>query len=57
MKILYILAFAVVSMFAVSVDDVRNWDQIGQYNRICQESVRNLFIEEQSETLSAGGQR
>ena len=52
MKILYILAFAVVSMFAVSADDVRNWDQIGQYNRICQESVRNLFIEEQSEALA-----
>lgn len=52
MKILYILAFAIASLFAVSADDVRNWDQIGQYNRICQESVRNLFIEEQSETLA-----
>ena len=52
MKILYILAFAIASLFAVSADDVRNWDQIGQYNRICQESVRNLFIEEQSEALA-----
>lgn len=52
MKILYILAFAIASLFAVSADDVRNWDQIGQYNRICQESVRNLFIEEQSEVLA-----
>lgn len=52
MKILYILAFVIASLFAVSADDVRNWDQIGQYNRICQESVRNLFIEEQSEVLA-----
>ena len=52
MKILYILAFAIASLFAVSADDVRNWDQIGQYNRICQESVRNLFIEEQSGALA-----
>ena len=52
MKILYILAFAIASLFAVSADDVRNWDQIGQYNRICQESVRNLFIEEQNDALA-----
>ena len=52
MKILSILAFAIVSLFAVSIDDVRNWDQIGQYNRICQESVRNLFIEEQNDALA-----
>ena len=31
---------------------MRNWDQIGQYNRICQESVRNLFIEEQNDALA-----
>ena len=52
MKILSILVFAIVSLFAVSIDDVRNWDQIGQYNRICQESVRNLFIEEQNDALA-----
>lgn len=52
MKILSILAFAIVSLFAVSIDDVRNWDQIGQYNRICQENVRNLFIEEQNDALA-----
>ena len=52
MKILYILAFAIASLFAVSADDVRNWDQIGQYNRICQEGVRNLFIEEQNDALA-----
>lgn len=52
MKILSILAFAIVSLFAVSIDDVRNWDQIGQYNRICQEGVRNLFIEEQNDALA-----
>jgi len=52
MKILSILAFVIVSLFAVSIDDVRNWDQIGQYNRICQESVRNLFIEEQNDALA-----
>ncbi len=52
MKILSILALVIVSLFAVSIDDVRNWDQIGQYNRICQESVRNLFIEEQNDALA-----
>ena len=52
MKILSILVFAIVSLFAVSIDDVRNWDQIGPYNRICQESVRNLFIEEQNDALA-----
>lgn len=50
----FIISFLVFVGFAVAVDieDVRNWDQIGQYNRICQESVRNLFIEQQNDSLA-----
>ncbi|MDA3056959.1 hypothetical protein OFN97_01655 [Campylobacter sp. VBCF_05 NA6] len=52
MRVFLFLTLFFGSVFAVNVDDVRNWDQIGQYNRICQESVRNLFIEEQNEALA-----
>ena len=52
MRVLVFLTLFFGMIFAVNVDDVRNWDQIGQYNRICQESVRNLFIEEQNEALA-----
>ncbi|MBO7475742.1 MAG: hypothetical protein J6T36_02280 [Campylobacter sp.] len=50
----FIISFLVFVGFAVAVDieDVRSWDQIGQYNRICQESVRNLFIEQQNDSLA-----
>ena len=50
----FIISFLVFVGFAAAVDveDVRNWDQIGQYNRICQESVRNLFIEQQNDSLA-----
>lgn len=49
--IIFLLSIFTIS-FAVTIEDVKNWDQIGQYNRICKENVRNLFIEKQNESLA-----
>ena len=52
MRVFILSLIFMVFSFGVDVEDVRNWDQMGQYNRICQESVRNLFIEQQNESLA-----
>ena len=52
MRVFILSLIFMVFSFGVDVEDVRNWDQVGQYNRICQESVRNLFIEQQNESLA-----
>lgn len=49
--IIIFLAF-VNFIFAVSIEDIKNWDQVGQYNRICQENVRNLFISQQNDSIA-----
>lgn len=49
----YLVLFIFINFsFALSIDDVKNWNQVGQYNRICQENVRNLFIAEQNEAIA-----
>lgn len=51
-KVFFLCMFFLNFLYAVNVDDVKNWDDLGQYNRICTESVRDLFIEKQSDSLA-----
>ncbi|CZE49436.1 hypothetical protein [Campylobacter geochelonis] len=50
----FILVFSIFisSVLAIDVYDVKNWNDIGQYNRICQDSVRDLFISKQDESIA-----
>lgn len=41
-----------IKLFAVNVEDVMNWNELGQYNRICSNSVRDLFIKEQNDSIA-----
>lgn len=52
MKSLILLLAFVNFIFAIDLEDIKSWDQIGQYNRICQENVRNFFIAEQNEAIA-----
>ena len=45
-----ILSFS--ALFAINNDDVKNWDSVGQYNRICSDMVRELFITQQDESIA-----
>ena len=45
-----ILSFS--ALFAINNDDVKNWDSVGQYNRVCSDMVRELFIAQQDESIA-----
>ena len=51
-KLIFCLSFIIQFCFGVEIQDVWDWEQLGQYNRICQENVRNLFITEQNEAVA-----
>lgn len=52
MKKILVFIFAFSMLFAINNEDVKSWDNIGQYNRICQDNVRDLFIAEQDESIA-----
>jgi len=51
-KAIFLSLFLISNLLAVNSDDVKNWDSVGQYNRICQDSVRDLFIAQQDEGIA-----
>lgn len=54
MRLLFVLLFSVL-LFArddVNIDDIKDWVDAGQYNRICSDSVRDLFVREQNFSIA-----
>ncbi|NLY03567.1 MAG: hypothetical protein GXZ15_01800 [Campylobacter sp.] len=52
MRVFLFFIILFVASYAVDEYDVKNWNDIGQYNKICSDSVKELFIKKQSPTLA-----
>lgn len=52
MRFLYALILLISSLWSLDEYDVKNWNDIGQYNRICSDSVRELFIKNQNVSIA-----
>ncbi|PSM52704.1 hypothetical protein CBLAS_0818 [Campylobacter blaseri] len=51
-KFPFFIFFAVNMLFSITIDDIKNWDKLDQYNRICQSEVRDIFIEKQNISMA-----
>lgn len=50
----FLLSFILIfsTLYAVDEYDVKNWNDIGQYNRVCSDGVRELFIKTQNVSIA-----
>lgn len=52
MRSLALFFILISALCAVTIEDIRNWDELGQYNRICTDEARTIFIEKQDVSLA-----
>lgn len=50
----FLATFILIFSYLWSIDeyDIKNWNDIGQYNRICSDNVRELFIKNQNISIA-----
>ena len=50
-KVIFVVLF-IKSTFALDIYDIKNWHDAGSYNRICQDSIRELFVRNQDPVIA-----
>lgn len=54
MRAIFICLILLSRVFAIDVnfDDIKDWNEAGQYSRICKDNVRDFFVSEQNFSIA-----